>query len=250
MRASRQQPRGFTLIELLVVITIISVLSSILMPSLMSAKDLARRAKCLVALRGLGSAGALYQADNDGQFWPYLDKGYYFWGKPSSPVDTRGAAFMKYLDYDLGRLWCPNLTWGSYVPQGGVNEPTTCYGYNAWALFPSLWGRKDSDGKLMPIARIGQIKNPSKLFVFADSALYWKIGGVNIMQNSTSLDPVSTTWGPNLTPTTHFRHQGKTAALCADGHADMYGLEGGQMLKPQQNIGFVGAANAPHYDND
>ena len=43
---SARRMRGFTLIELLVVIAIISLLVSILIPSLKRAKELARRAVC------------------------------------------------------------------------------------------------------------------------------------------------------------------------------------------------------------
>ena len=45
--------RAFTLIELLVVIAIISILVSILMPSLTRAKALARNVKCLSPIQAL-----------------------------------------------------------------------------------------------------------------------------------------------------------------------------------------------------
>jgi prepilin-type N-terminal cleavage/methylation domain-containing protein len=61
--------RGFTLIELLVVIAIISLLVSILLPSLNQAKQLAKATACMSQLAGIGKALAIYANDNDG-FYP------------------------------------------------------------------------------------------------------------------------------------------------------------------------------------
>ena len=54
---------GFTLIELLVVIAIIALLVSILLPSLKTARELARTAVCASAMRQIAVANTLY-ADN------------------------------------------------------------------------------------------------------------------------------------------------------------------------------------------
>ena len=59
---------GFTLIELLVVVAIISLLSSIVMASLNSARVKARDAKRLTELRELAKAFELYYDDNG--FYP------------------------------------------------------------------------------------------------------------------------------------------------------------------------------------
>ena len=65
-------PAAFTLIELLVVIAIISLLVSILLPSLTQAKELARIAVCLSQLRAIGLAEQFYiDEQND-----YIPPGY------------------------------------------------------------------------------------------------------------------------------------------------------------------------------
>ena len=59
---------GFTLIELLVVIAIISLLVSILIPSLKRAKELTRRVVCASNLHQIGVALMTYTADHHGDF--------------------------------------------------------------------------------------------------------------------------------------------------------------------------------------
>jgi len=54
------------LIELLVVIAVLSLLVSILMPSLQRAQELAKAVVCMSSLRNVGMAETLYAADNDG----------------------------------------------------------------------------------------------------------------------------------------------------------------------------------------
>jgi prepilin-type N-terminal cleavage/methylation domain-containing protein/prepilin-type processing-associated H-X9-DG protein len=63
-RSHRNGRSGFTLIELLVVVAIISLLVSILLPSLQRAKDLAQRVVCMSNLRSLGMAFTFYLEDS------------------------------------------------------------------------------------------------------------------------------------------------------------------------------------------
>lgn len=65
MRARRcARPAGFTLIELLVVIAVVSVLISLLAPSLRAARDSARDVRCLANLRSIGQGVVMYCNDN------------------------------------------------------------------------------------------------------------------------------------------------------------------------------------------
>lgn len=69
-RGSLLKPAAFTLIELLVVISIISLLISILMPSLGRARDQAKGVHCLARLREFGTALATYETANNGAMPP------------------------------------------------------------------------------------------------------------------------------------------------------------------------------------
>lgn len=71
--AARKQ-RAFTLIELLVVISVISLLLSILLPSLSRARVQAKRTVTLAHLRGIGIAMTAYQNDNDDIYPAMVDR--------------------------------------------------------------------------------------------------------------------------------------------------------------------------------
>src|SRR5271156_915139 len=65
---NKRPDEGFTLVELLVVIGIIAVLVGILLPVLGSARESARKAKCLSNGRSIGQAMMAYLVSSQGTY--------------------------------------------------------------------------------------------------------------------------------------------------------------------------------------
>jgi len=62
------KPSAFTLIEVLVVVSILSILASILLPVMATARESSRRSACLSNARQAGLAILIYAQDNDESF--------------------------------------------------------------------------------------------------------------------------------------------------------------------------------------
>lgn len=85
----KQKLSAFTLIELLVVIAIIALLVSILLPSLNTARDLAKDAVCKTNMRQIGLLAYLYMQDNDGIFRTVAWDSSGLWGKHNHDAGER-----------------------------------------------------------------------------------------------------------------------------------------------------------------
>lgn len=129
--------RGFTLIEVLVVIAVIALLVSLLLPSLGTAREGARRSRCLSNTRQLAMACAAYSTDGRaGYFIP----AFFDW------EDNIGWLFPEYIgDYRVALCPStrnrvrPNLTLSE---ESGDNIPAM---YGREFLRDTYWAAKDRD---------------------------------------------------------------------------------------------------------
>jgi prepilin-type N-terminal cleavage/methylation domain-containing protein/prepilin-type processing-associated H-X9-DG protein len=113
----RSLPKGsvrcFTLIELLIVIAIISLLASLMLPSLSRAKESAKRIKCQSNLHQIGLAIQMYVNERDG-FLPYAKT---LPDPQETPPSPPGGASPPYLQ-DLIRTYLsgPDVGMGTNSP--------------------------------------------------------------------------------------------------------------------------------------
>jgi prepilin-type N-terminal cleavage/methylation domain-containing protein/prepilin-type processing-associated H-X9-DG protein len=116
----RQRRSGFTLIELLVVIAIIAILAAILFPVFAQAREKARQANCLSALKQINLALIMYAQDYDEsipriRFWEF--KG--FCDKNSQSLTWKGALTPYVKSYDFWK--CPSNAYKD-VPSEDIDK--------------------------------------------------------------------------------------------------------------------------------
>jgi len=140
--------KGFTLVELLVVIAIISLLISILAPSLNIAKDIARQVVCSANMTAVGKAFHLYGQANDDKYPPYQmgmkgGKPTFspypcieptFWASKEGDLDPvtlkqrwRGAGMLYRDGYvqDPKYFYCPAATGSWFLLRNYLHDPVT-----------------------------------------------------------------------------------------------------------------------------
>jgi prepilin-type N-terminal cleavage/methylation domain-containing protein/prepilin-type processing-associated H-X9-DG protein len=155
------KPSGFTLIELLVVISIISMLMSILLPSLSRAREAGKRVNCLSNLRQLMMAWYFYAMDNSdklcspGTFWN--DSGSNYWVADGFDIPGNDTGNTEQAIAE-GALWHhTEETLGLYKCKSDRSKFLRSYSLSLHI-----------DGNISSISR------PSSKIVFVDASSSWK----------------------------------------------------------------------------
>lgn len=152
-KAPANYNKAFTLIELLVVVGIISLLVSILLPSLQKAKELARLAVCQSNVHNISLKIMMYVSEDPSGMFPLLctkatDGSYCFWENRLGLTSWWARAIPPYgIDYPC----CPSIPEGIY---NGV-----AYGGFSYAMNPQL-------GYSL---RIHDVEIPSETLVIGDN---------------------------------------------------------------------------------
>ncbi|MFG0306239.1 MAG: type II secretion system protein [Phycisphaerales bacterium JB040] len=225
--------RAFTLVELLVVIAIVALLIGVLLPGLAGARRAAHEARCLANQRQLVAAWTMYAGEHRGLAMPArIDSGdarrTYWWGAEdleARRIDHGSGVLSGMLDeaaLGAGSVFeCPSQARGTYAPQSqlgpvlGEDALTSTYGYNAYGLAPPSAGYDAIRHQRW--LRLDEIGRPDAQAVFADAMIAFG----PTLKNTALLDPPELfdsrgRWRTNRSPTTAFRHAGRSAVATAD----------------------------------
>ena len=227
--------RAFTLIELLVVISIIGLLMGILMPSLVRAREQAKRIFCLNNLRQMAVAATSYTLSND-DYYPTA----YYWHKSGSIESERCWDFTivwKNGESDTipGILWqgstiekihkCPSYKGsGNWWDQlfAGYNYNTSYIGHGQGESVSSSYSGSVIPNPSFPAydivmpVKATRVRKPMSCALFGDGHY---AGGANKFMRS----PLHWDGDYNFTirksGTQGYRHSGMTNVAWCDGHA-------------------------------
>jgi len=237
MKARTGQP-GFTLVELLVVVAILSLLLSMLMPSLGRARDLARKTVCKSQLNGLVKANQMYAEANAGHYVPAAKDIFAGWAgnlhrwhgvreAVNKAFDSAAGPLAMYLGGDGQIKQCPSFV--DFRTDAGAEayeSGSGGYGYSDLYVGSEFWQHgfyHDSPGQLRGAAA-GDVKSPAATVMFTDAAMpRADSGGSFLVEESFAycpynLPPAGQTRGSPRQPSIHFRHLERVCVGWVDGH--------------------------------
>jgi prepilin-type N-terminal cleavage/methylation domain-containing protein len=235
---------GFSLVELLVAIALVAVLGSLIFVAGRKVYASSSLAVSANNIRQLAVGGAAYLADNNHNFWPFLEKKpdgdrWWFGLEPISAIGRPEGS--RKIDMSAGPL-------GPYIPRGMAPDPSlrltgTAFkpkfefgyigcGYNVHLAGDSNGTAAWITGKMGPTPmRYWQLANPERTVMFATSAQLYPFSRKPVIEEFYGID--------NRQVTVHGRHGGKAMVAFASGNAGFLPLDPSTIDRraPKANIG-------------
>ncbi len=140
------KPSGFTLVELLVVVAIIALLVAILVPSLLEARELAKRSICASNLHQIGLGMVLYADYYNDELLNNWDPDHPYVAYYDSYRDSTGKlipvrlACLYEAELTVPKvLYCPSATWKGLMYETYLSPPP-------WGTLPQDHNRRENGG--------------------------------------------------------------------------------------------------------
>lgn len=253
----------FTFNELLIVITVLSILSSLLLPLLLSTRSVYKTSFCHDSLQRLAKANVLYTEDNKRYVPASIGQDFRWHGirigkPPSFHFDSKKGPLAPYLKGEEMQR-CPELN--SMLKDGVpfcLESGGWGYGYNK--NIGSLRYDFESDNWTNQCEELGikknQIKKPDKIVMFTDSATKVDFSGYTDIQGKMSeyafcesydiINRETPAWG-TPDPTIHFRHSGLCNTAWSDGHVSKEKMKYSKGEWGKSKLGFIGNRNNENF---
>ena len=178
--SNTEKIRAFTLIELLVVVSIISLLVSILLPSLGKARDAAKEVVCMTNLKSIGTGFVMYENDF-GRFPKELHVDWFgpinLWqGQVLGSIGGERRDSFTYAtgDWTGDQIGYPDRQSKVFECQRDKKQSYWFGNTNGYGINRYLW----IDDSISAFFSIKELENPSSTFLVMDSDYYLVYDGL------------------------------------------------------------------------